>query len=123
MAGHRDLPNRIGALELTFDALAVLISVDIDSDTLVIEPSVGMSDDYNHPLPSDFWRPMIGQYLIEAWSMQNSRGYVDALQLAFRPQSNAGPTTTVQLVSIASHIDASELRVVRRAGEADGPRV
>ncbi|WP_433932903.1 DUF6334 family protein [Sorangium cellulosum] len=72
-------------LDLRFGRHVVHIDVDPNDDTLLISKAPRQDDDTlivdgsSHPL----WRPVLGKPLMFAWTMINSRGYLDGLAFAF----------------------------------------
>ncbi|AUX23598.1 uncharacterized protein SOCEGT47_041250 [Sorangium cellulosum] len=75
-------------LDLRFGRSVLRIDVNPDDDTLVVAkarqqrrsgPDTLIIDGASHPL----WRPAMGQTLAFAWTMVNSKGYLDGLAFAF----------------------------------------
>jgi hypothetical protein len=114
--GCSALPNVAGLVILDLSHLTVFILVESDDDTLVC--SRELSDrhrvEYNVPIATTFWTPLLGQTLTTVWRMTADRGFPDALQLRFRTFPNDGDYTIVLLEAVASEIVQSELRVVRK---------
>ncbi|WP_437689899.1 DUF6334 family protein [Sorangium sp. So ce176] len=88
-------------LELRFGRHVIHIDVDPNDDTLLISKAPREDDDTliidgsSHPL----WRPILGKPLMFAWTMINSRGYLDGLAFAFETYA---PSAT--LVAAGSQI-------------------
>lgn len=75
-------------LDLRFGRSVLHVDVNPDDDTLVVtkarrqrspDADVLVIDRASHPL----WMPLMGQPLAFAWTMVNSRGYLDGLAFAF----------------------------------------
>ncbi|XXT20487.1 DUF6334 family protein [Sorangium sp. So ce429] len=88
--------------DLRFGRHVIYIDVDPDDDTLLISRSPRHDDDdtfiidgSSHPL----WKPILGKPLTFAWTMVNSRGYLDGLAFAFETYA---PSAT--LVAAGSQI-------------------
>jgi hypothetical protein len=106
---HPDLPSGVSVVELSFAPATVFIMVDEQSDALISIRTV--QEDLVRPdrlLSSEFWDPVVGKILVGVWFMTNDRGYLDAMQLRFREQPNAGAYSTIQLNGEASQISLAE---------------
>lgn len=110
MWSHVTTPNWPGRIVLDFGRFSVSIRVEADNDTLVLRRADELLDaEHTVPLRSDFWEPLIGWTLANAWQMTSDRGHTDAVQLRFREHVASGPYATVQFWAVCSSIELVEL--------------
>lgn len=123
MRSDPDLPRWPALVELTFDEFTVYVCAEPQIDTLLCTRTLPGSYSCNYPveLPTTFWNGLIGWTLTDAWQMKNDRGYLDAIQLWFRQQPNAGRYRYVQLWAICSSVRLFEFQVRRQEPPISAP--
>ena|ERR1700754_2871784 len=107
-------PKDIFGVRLLFEGGDWLVTVVSEDDTVAAAPTTdadlaGWSiGDVSTYFP---WAAAVGKRPIWVWSMENNRGYLDAIQWEFGDTVNGG-SLTVQVLAIASRLDINSVLTV-----------
>jgi hypothetical protein len=96
--------DRVSALELTFEALTLTLSVDSEFDSIQATLAPMADGMIIRKAAQDVWQSCLGKGLHWAWRLTNQQGYDDGVRLEFH---NPGEDTSVraELIAMASAID------------------
>ena len=96
--------DSINAVELTFEALTVTLSVQPDDDTVLASLSSLSNDEIFRTTRQSFWSTCIGKGLQWAWLLTNQQGYKDGIRLEFH-NVDEQDSVIVELIALASSFE------------------